>query len=297
MTTWSTSAARETRERARQSHRRRVAIDLVVTYSVLIAGSLLFMIPFLWMLSSSLKTKPEVFIFPPRPFPQVFQWHNYRDALTAAPFARYFTNSVYVALTTVLGTTLASSMVGYGFACVRGRGSGTLFALVLATMMLPSQVTMIPMYIMFSKVGWVNTYLPLIVPNFAGSPFNIFLFRQFFRGIGPEIRDAARIDGCNHWGLYWRIIMPISTAAVATVAIMAFMWSWNNFLGPLIYLNSQKLYTVPLGLAMFRAYYPSETPWHWLMAASVVAVSPLIVLFFFAQKAFIQGIVVTGVKG
>ncbi len=271
-------------------------IGRVILYAILVVGSIAFLIPFLWMISSSLKTRTEVFLFPPRPLPKVFLWHNYIDALTAAPFATYFLNSIYVAAAVVVGTTLSSSMVGYGFARVRGWGSNVLFAIVLGTMMLPGQVTMIPVYIMFSKLGWVNTFLPLMVPHFFGSAFNIFLFRQFFRGISSEITDAGKIDGCNHWRLYSRIVMPIATPAVATVAIMAFMWSWNNFFDPLIYLNSQKLYTVPLGLSMFSTYFPSQTPWHWLMAASVVAVLPLLVVFFFAQRIFIQGIVVTGIK-
>ncbi len=265
-------------------------------YLVLIAGSLIFLTPFLWMVSSSLKTRTEIFLFPPRPFPGVFQWQNYHDALTAAPFARYFANSIFVAATVVLGTTLSSSLVGYGFARIKGHGSGLLFAIVLGTMMLPGEVTMIPVYIMFAKLNWVNTFLPLTVPYFFAGPFNVFLFRQFFRGITPEITDAAKIDGCNHAGLYWRMVMPMSRAAVATVAIMAFMWNWNEFFNPLIYLNSQKLFTVPLGLAMFNTYYAAQTPWHWLMAASVVAVLPLLVVFFFAQRTFIQGIVVTGIK-
>jgi ABC-type glycerol-3-phosphate transport system permease component len=274
----------------------RRVLGQAVIYLLLIAGSAVFMVPFLWMLSSSLKMRTEVFLFPPRPLPKVFQWHNYYDALTAAPFGQYFLNSIYVAATVVLGTTISSSMVGYGFARIRGWGSGVLFAIVLSTMMLPDQVTMIPVYIMFSRLGWVNTYLPLTVPHFFGSAFNIFLFRQFFRGISPELSDAAKIDGCGHGGLYSRIIMPIARPAVATVALMAFMWSWNGFLGPLIYLHSQRLYTVPLGLAMFSTYYSAQTPWHWLMAASIVALLPLLVLFFLAQKIFVQGIVVTGIK-
>ncbi len=274
----------------------RKGLAKALIYLVLIAGSAVFLLPFLWMVSSSLKTRVEVFIFPPRAFPRVFQWHNYTDALTAAPFGQYFLNSIFISAMVVLGTCISSSMVGYGFARIRGWGSGVLFGIVLATMMLPGQVTMIPLYILFSKLDWINTFLPLTVPHFFGSAFNIFLLRQFFRGISPEVSDAGKIDGCNHWGLYSRIIMPMSTPAVATVAIMAFMWSWNDLFGPLIYLNSDKLYTVPLGLAMFNSFYAANTPWHWLMAASVVAVAPLLVLFFVAQRTFIQGIVVTGIK-
>ncbi len=292
-------AARTAERSARTVTRRfrwRPVLSRTAVYALLTAGSALFILPSLWMLSSSLKTQVEVFLWPPRAFPRVFQWHNYADALTAAPFGRYFLNSIFVSAMVVLGTTISSSMVGYGFARVRGWGSGILFGIVLATIMLPAQVTMIPLYIIYSRLHWINTFLPLTVPLFFGSPFNIFLFRQFFRGISPEVCDAGKIDGCNHWALYSRIIMPMSTPAVATVAIMAFMWSWNDFLAPLIYLNSQCLFTVPLGLAMFNAFYPTNTPWHWLMAASVAAVAPLLVLFFVAQRSFIQGIVVTGIK-
>lgn len=271
-------------------------ITCCITYLVLATGCVVFLTPFLWMLTSSLKENTEIFLFPPRPFPKVFQWRNYQDALTAAPFGRYFLNSTFLSATIVFATTASSAMVGYGFARIRGWGSNALFAVVLGTMMLPGQVTMIPLYVMYSRMHWVNTYLPLTVPHFFGGAFNIFLFRQFFRGISPEIADAAKIDGCNHWRLFWRIIMPISTAAVATVAIMAFIWSWNELLGPLIYLNSQELYTVPLGLTMFNTYYAAQTPWHWLMATSVVAVLPQLALFFAAQRTFIQGIVVTGIK-
>lgn len=265
-------------------------------YAILLAGSVVFTIPFLWMISSSLKTQVEVFVFPPRPLPKVFHWENYPDALTAVPFGRYFLNSIFVSGMVVVGTVLSSSMVGYGFARVRGWGRNVLFAIVLATMMLPNQVTMIPTFLIFRKLNWINTFAPLTVPFFFGSAFNIFLYRQFFMGISSEISDASKIDGCNHFSTYWRIIMPMSQAATATIAILAFFWSWNEFLLPLIYLNADRLYTVPLGLAMFQQFYDVQTPWHWLMAASVVAVLPLIIIFFLAQRIFVQGIVITGVK-
>lgn len=265
-------------------------------YLLLIAGGLLFALPFLWMISSSLKTQVEVFLFPPRPLPKVVQWENYPDALTAAPFGRYFLNSVIVSGLVVIGAVLSSSFIGYGFARIRGWGRDALFAIVLATLMLPSQVTMIPTFLIFRELNWINTFLPLTVPFFFGQPFNIFLYRQFFMGVASEITDAAKIDGCNHFNIYLRIVMPMSKAATATVAILGFFWSWNEFLLPLIYLNSQRLYTVPLGLAMFREFYSVQTPWHWLMAASVVAVLPLILIFFFAQRYLMEGIIIGGIK-
>lgn len=268
----------------------------MLLYGVLIAGGIAFALPFLWMVSSSLKGQAEVFLFPPRPFPKIIRWENYRDALTAVPFGRYFLNSLLVSSMVVIGTVLSSSLAGYGFARINGKGREAIFAIVLATMMLPSQVTMIPTFLIFRSLDWINTLYPLTVPFFFGSAFNIFLYRQFFRGISTETSDAAKIDGCNHLGLYWWIIMPMSRAVTATVAILALFWSWNEFLLPLIYLNSQKLYTVPLGLAMFQQFYDVQTPWHWLMAASVVAVAPLIAVFFFTQRILLQGIVITGVK-
>ncbi|MEZ4736185.1 MAG: carbohydrate ABC transporter permease [Caldilineaceae bacterium] len=268
----------------------------VLLYGVLLTGGIAFALPFLWMVSSSLKGQTEVFLFPPRPMPKVVRWENYPDALTAVPFGRYFLNSLLVSSMVVIGTVLSSSLVGYGFARIKGWGREALFAIVLATMMLPNQVTMIPTFLIFRSLDWINTLYPLTVPFFFGSAFNIFLYRQFFRGISSETSDAAKIDGCNHLGIYWWIIMPMSRAVTATVAILALFWSWNEFLLPLIYLNSQKLYTVPLGLAMFQQFYDVQTPWHWLMAASVVAVAPLIIVFFFTQRLLLQGIVITGVK-
>lgn len=269
---------------------------VLMVYLILVAGGVAFALPFLWMLSSSLKAQVEIFLFPPRPLPEVIRWENYRDALTAAPFGRYFLNSAVVSSLVVIGAVLSSSLVGYGFARIRGWGRNGLFAIVLATLMLPNQVTMIPTFLIFRELNWINTFLPLTVPFFFGQPFNIFLYRQFFMGVASEITDAAKIDGCNHFDIYLRIVMPMSKAATATVAILAFFWSWNEFLLPLIYLNSQKLYTVPLGLAMFRQFYSVQTPWHWLMAASVVAVLPLIVIFFFSQRYLMEGIVIGGVK-
>lgn len=272
-------------------------IAKALLYLLLSMGGVVVALPFLWMVSSSLKTPSEIFLFPPRLLPSAFRYKNYYDALTAVPFARYFRNSALVSLLVVVGTITSSSFVAYGFAYLRGWGRNGLFAIVLATMMLPNQVTLIPQFLLFTKLHWVNTYAPLTVPYFFGGAFNIFLFRQFFLGIPRDYLDASRVDGATHFGTYLRIIMPMSRPVTATVAVLALFWSWNEFLLPLVYLNSERLYTVPLGLAAFQQAYASQTPWHWLMAASVVAVLPLIVLFFFAQRIFIQGVVVTGLKG
>jgi len=272
-------------------------IERALLYLLLSVGGLVVALPFLWMVSSSLKSATEIFLFPPRLLPEAFRYTNYHDALTAVPFLRYFRNSVLVSSLVVVGTVVSSSFVAYGFAYLHGWGRNALFAVVLATMMLPNQVTLVPQFLLFSKLNWVNTFAPLTVPYFFGGAFNIFLFRQFFLGIPRDYLDASRVDGATHFGTYLRIVMPMSRPVTATVAVLALFWSWNEFLLPLVYLNSERLYTVPLGLAAFQQAYASQTPWHWLMAASVVAVLPLIVLFFFAQRIFIQGVVVTGLKG
>jgi ABC-type glycerol-3-phosphate transport system permease component len=276
---------------------RRKVLPRLIIYILLVLGSVAFILPFLWMLSSSLKTPGEIFIFPPKWIPSSPQWHNYPDALTIQPFGRYTINTIIVTGLSMLGTLISSSLVAYGFARIRGAGSGFLFSLVLATMMLPYQVTMIPTFIVFRMLGWVNTLKPLIVPSFFGSAFFIFLLRQFMMTVPLEMDEAAIIDGCSTFGVYWRIMLPMAKPALATVAIFAFMDGWTDLMGPLIYLNSQRLYTIALGLATFRQQFSTETPWHQLMAASIATMIPTLLVFLLAQRIFIQGIVVTGLKG
>jgi len=273
------------------------AVPQVAIYPLLLAGSRLFILPLIWMLSSSLKTPGEIFIFPPKWIPATFQWGNYPESLTVQPFGRYTINTLTVTGLSIVGSLLSCSLVAFGFARVRGWGHRVLFGVVVATMMLPYQVTMIPTFILFRHMGWVNTLKPLIVPNFFGNAFYIFLLRQFMMTVPSEMDEAAIIDGCSPFGLYWRIMVPMAKPAMATVAIFSFMGNWNDLMTPLIYLNSRRLYTISLGLATFRQQYSMETPWHLLMAASVVTMVPPLLLFFFAQRIFIQGIVVTGLKG
>ncbi|GIN70854.1 sugar ABC transporter permease [Bacillus sp. J14TS2] len=268
----------------------------VLVYFLILLGLLLFMFPLFWMVTTSFKTQGAVFKLPPEWFPYPLQWKNYVDVFSDHPFGKYIWNTVWYTAISVFATVFTSAMVAFGFARLRARGSLILFAIVLSTMMLPQQVTMIPQYLIFNKLGWVDSYLPLIIPAFGGSAFLIFLLRQFYTGISRELDDAVKIDGGGYTVLFFRVILPLSVPAMATAAIMEFMFRWNDLMGPLIYLNNSDLYPLSLGLANFTATY-AQTPWNLLMAGSVMAVLPPLLLFFFAQKYFIQGIVISGAKG
>jgi ABC-type glycerol-3-phosphate transport system permease component len=266
---------------------------LAYTLAGLVA--ILFLLPLFWMISSSLKPDYQVLEFPPRWLPNPIRWANYPEALTYVPFGRYGLNTLFIAIMVIVGHILSCTVVAYAFARLRAPGKNLLFLVLLATMMLPYPVTMIPIYVGFNAMGWVNTFLPLIVPAFFGSPFYIFLLRQFFLTLPTELEDAARVDGANTLQIIWHVILPISKPALATVAIFTFQASWNDFLTPLIYLHDQSKYTISLGLSFFRSSY--DVKWAYLMAASLVTMLPVILVFFFAQRLFIQGITLTGMKG
>lgn len=263
---------------------------------VLTAGAIVMSLPFFWLLSSSLKEPARIWLFPPQWIPSPVRWENYSEALTAAPFHLYLFNTLIIVLANEVGILLTASMAGYSFARLRFRGRELVFTILLATIMLPWAVTLIPRYIMFKSLGWLDTFLPLIVPEwFGGGAFNIFLLRQFFRTIPRDFTDAARIDGAGEFGIYWRIVLPLIKPALTVVAIFTFLNNWNDFMGPLIYLTSPKNFTISLGLAAFKGLY--TTQWHYLMAASTATILPVLVLFFVAQRYFIQGIVLSGIKG
>ncbi|MGQ9629248.1 MAG: carbohydrate ABC transporter permease [bacterium] len=263
---------------------------------LLIVGAVVMALPFCWLLSTSLKEDSQVWLFPPEWIPNPIAWRNYIDALTIFPFHIYFKNTFTITFLSVLGILLSSSFCAYGFARLRFPGRDFIFMIVLSTMMLPPIVLLIPQFIMFKYLGWVNTFRPLIVPAyFGGGAFNIFLLRQFFRAIPGELTDAARIDGCSELGVYWKIILPLSKPALTAVVIFAFLGHWNDFLGPLIYINSPEKFTVSLGLASFMDVY--TTKWNFLMAASTVTITPVLILFFSAQRYFIRGVILTGLKG
>jgi ABC-type glycerol-3-phosphate transport system permease component len=291
-----TTTGPRTRQRRVRTRTQRKAFADAITYLILTALSIFILLPVGWMLSTALKSNAEVFRFPPRWLPREIHWENFREGLTFLPFMRYLANTTFITVASVFGQLISSPLVAYAFARLRARGRNVLFILILATMMIPSQVTMIPLFILYRILGWVDTYAPLIVPNFFGSAFFIFLLRQFFLTIPTDLGDAARIDGCSHFGVYWRVYLPLSRPAMATVAIFTFMWNWNDFLAPLIYLSTTEKWTLTLALSRFISHY-GRTQWNLLMATSLVVVLPCILLFFFAQRYFIQGIVITGVKG
>lgn len=266
-----------------------------VVYALLIAGSLMFLLPLLFTLTSSFKTNGQIMEIPPRWIPNPFHWQNYPEALTYIPFAKYTLNTLIIAIGAITGNLLSCTIIAYGFARLKAPGKNFLFILMLSTMMLVEPVRIIPIYIEFSKLGWVDSFLPMIIPAFFGSPFYIFLLRQFFMGIPRELEDAAFIDGANRLQILWRIIIPNAKPALAAVAIFNFQGVWNDFLYPLVFLHNQKNYTIALGLSFFRSTYSMQ--WGYLMAASIVALLPMVIIFFLAQKTFIEGISFSGIKG
>jgi multiple sugar transport system permease protein len=268
---------------------------IVTVIALLLIGSL-FVIPFLWMLVTSLKAQQDV--FNPNWIPSPIRWENYRESLTSLPFDVYFRNTAIITILSVLGSVLSSSLVAYSFARLRWPGRDFWFAVVLATMILPGIVTLIPKYILFAKIGWVDTFLPLIVPTWlGGNAFYIFLLRQFFRGIPTELSEAARIDGAGELRIWWQIFMPLCRPALAAITIFSFNGAWDDYVNPLIYLHSEKLYTLQLGLTAFKGGGGGVPQWNLMMAASLVVLVPIILVFFFGQKYFIEGVSLSGLGG
>lgn len=262
----------------------------------LVVLSLLILYPALWMVSTSLKPDSQVFVYPPRWIPDPVLWENYAKAWTSAPFTRYAINTVLYAAVVTAATVLSNGFVAYGFAKLRFPGRDALFVVMLASMMIPGMVTFIPQYVLFSKIGWVGTYLPLVVPSFFASAFFTFMLRQYFLTIPNELSEAARVDGASELWIWWRVVMPLATPALATVAIFTFDGAWNNYAGPLLYLNNENLYTLQVGLQYFRS--SNNVQWQLLMAASVMVLLPVVILFFVFQKYFIEGSTLQGgVKG
>jgi multiple sugar transport system permease protein len=275
--------------------RRLRTVGHVAAFLVVLACSSLFIFPVYWMLVTSLKAVPEVFALPPVWWPQKLLWHNYKEALSLFPFVHYAVNTLKITLPVTVGTTISSSLVAYGFARLRWPGRDLVFYLVLATLMIPSWVTLVPLYILFNHINWVDTYKPLVVPSFFGDPFSIFLLRQFFLRQPQDLVDAARVDGASHVRVYTQIILPLARPALAVVALFAFIASWTDFFGPLIYLSNPDKYTLQLGLFSFFAQH--FVNWPGFMAASLVVLAPMAVLFFLTQRTFIEGITFTGLRG
>jgi multiple sugar transport system permease protein len=272
----------------------------VLLYGALVVVAVIFMFPFFWTVSSSFKAPYEILSFPPVIFPAVPQWHNYVRVFELSPFARWIGNTLFVVVLATTGVVLSASVVAYSFARFNYRGKNLIFLLTLGTMMLPSQVTLIPQFILFNKLGFVNTLYPLWVTQwFGGGAFFIFLLRQFFLTLPRDLDEAALIDGANRFRILWNVLLPLCIPALATVAIISFIDSWGDFLTPLIYLNRQLQFTLALGLSFFRNYPESGglPQQHLLMAASVMTTLPPIALFFSAQRYFVRGIVLSGIKG
>lgn len=264
---------------------------------VAVLGAIAMVLPLVWMLSASLQTMAQISHYPPTWIPDPVAWQNYPKALTFLPFGLYFKNTVYVTAVVIVGDVLSNTLAAYGFARFRFRARNFLFALLLSTMMLPGIVRLIPTYLLFNKLHWINTFAPLMVPAYFASPVYLFLLRQFFLGIPEDLVDAARIDGCSEFGILWQIIAPLAKPAIATVAIFSFQYSWNDFMGPMIYLSDERLRTVALGLHSFRGLPYMNTLYNQLMAASTVMVIPMLLVFAFFQRQFVQGVTLTGIRG
>jgi len=284
---------------ALQTRWRKLPWRKIIAFLIIIPLAVAFFIPFYWMVISSLKTKDEVFAWPMVWFPKVLHWKNYPEAWTRSPFTQYYINTIGLTALRMQGTLLSCTTVAYAFARLRTPLKGFLFTCLLATMMLPNQVTLIPTFIIWYNLGALDTYWPLVLPSFFGSAYHIFLLRQFFLTIPEQLGEAAKIDGASEWGILWRIFLPLSKPALAVVAIFTFQWSWGDFFSPLIYLSTVKKMPIAYGIFLYygESQYGGIPYWHYIMAMSTVMVLPLVVLFFSAQKFFIQGIVMTGIKG
>jgi multiple sugar transport system permease protein len=264
-------------------------------YVILALSSAAFLLPLLWMFTTSLKSEAGVLEFPPRFIPDEYHWENYPNAWTSMPFTRFLLNSVLVTALSVAGTLVSCILPAYAFARLRARSRGVLFAAMLATMMVPAQVTLVPKFLLFSKAGLVDTYWPLILPNFFGTALFIFLLRQFFTTVPQELVDSARIDGAGEMRILWRIMVPLSMPAIATVTLMTFIHVWGEYLDPLIYIRSTDRYTLPLGIALFRGEHDDQ--YSLMMAVSLMVLTPVILVFLAAQRYFIRGITLTGIAG
>lgn len=276
-------------ERAAERSRRSIS------YLLLIIGAVVFIMPFLWMLSTSLKTGQEVVAFPPTLVPGEPQWQNYPEGWTTMPFTQFLFNSILITGLSVVGNLVSCILPAYAFARLRSRSRATLFTVLIATMLIPAEITLVPTFLIFSKFGLVNTYWPLILPAWFGYAYFIFLLRQFFMSIPQELTDAARIDGASHLRTLWSVFMPLAKPAVAAIAVFSFVGNWNNFLTPLIYLRTQNKFTLALGLNLFQGQYITE--YNKMMAVGIISILPILLVFFFAQRTFIEGVRLSGMGG
>ncbi|TCN22565.1 carbohydrate ABC transporter permease [Mesobacillus foraminis] len=274
--------------------KKRVKPSQILIHIILTIGAIIMVFPFLWTVSSSLKDISQIFLVPPAWLPNPIKWSNYIDSLTAMPFGLAYWNSFYITAVVVLATLLTASMAAYAFAKIEFKGANFLFVLFLATMMVPKQVTMIPLYIIMGKIGWLDSHLSLIVPGALFNAFAVFLLRQFIMGIPKELEEAAIIDGAGYFKIYWSIILPLIRPSLAAVGIFVFLGSWNNFLDALIFLNTPQQFTVPLLLNTFKGLYVAD--WALMMAGTTISVIPVLIIYIFAQKQIIEGVTITGIK-
>lgn len=270
-------------------------------YLVLGLGGILMLVPFFWLVSSSLKPPQEIFVIPPQLLPSNPRWQNYVEVTTGRPFFAFLRNTLTITLPAMAGQVITTALAAYGFARLRFPGRNFVFGCVLATLMLPQAVTLVPVYMTFRWVGWVGTFLPLIVPYWfatgAGGAFDVFLLRQFFLTIPGELEDAALLDGAGYWTIFTRIILPLSRPALIVVAIFSFLFHWNDFIGPLIFLTDNRMWTLAQGVISLRGFISGRDTTHLMMAMATLMLIPIVAIFFIAQRAFIQGIVLTGLKG
>ena len=258
--------------------------------------SVVMAMPFLWMLSTSLKAEYQVLLYPPRWIPSPIQWQNFGDVFVKAPFVVWFGNTLLITGVSLVGTLFTASLVAYGFSRIQFWGRNFLFFLLLSTMMLPDVVTLIPTFILFSRLGWVDTFLPLIVPYFfGGTPFYIFLIRQYLTTIPFDLEEAAFIDGASTFTVFWRIILPLAKPVLGTVGLFSFLSNWNDFMRPMIYLNSPEKKTLAVGLRYFQSQWGTE--WALMMAAATIMIVPVLIVFFFTQRYFVKGIALSGLGG
>jgi len=279
----------------RATHYALLRLKTSLAFIVLLVFAGAFLVPIVWMVSTSLKVDAQVFTDPPTWLPSPLKWSNYADALTYFDFGPDLRNTLTITLPAVTGTLISSALVAYSLSRLQWPGRDVVFAFILATMMIPKWVTLIPLYILFNKIGWVGTFLPLQVPAWAGDAFSIFLLRQFFRQLPQEMFDAAAIDGAGHATMFWRLVLPLSKPALAVVVLFSFTNNWTDFLGPLIYLSDPSQYTLMLGQYNFFGVH--STAWTQLMASNVMILAPMIILYFFTQRLFIAGITFTGLRG
>jgi multiple sugar transport system permease protein len=266
-----------------------------VSYGVLSLGGIFTLFPFLWMLSTSLKEDQYLLQFPPQWIPNPLNFQNYRDIWELIPLAQGFANSAFISITGTIGVLFASSLAGFAFAKLRFPFRDKLFVVLLATLMIPGAILLVPQFILYRDLDWIGTYNPLIIPSLFGAVYETFFFRQFFRGIPDDLIDSAKIDGASWFTIYLRIIVPLSRPVFATLAVLAFMWRWNDYMGPLIYLQDNNMQTVPVMISTFQSQY--ITQYGLLMAASVVSILPILVVYIFMQRYFVEGIAMTGLKG